>query len=86
MSLTTGYGIDNLTDCKIKNRYNGEVTIDHYGRKVPKHAHGTANLDWQASSSQIIRDNLDVQPEIELRTSSQIIKRVEGPIWSEEAG
>lgn len=32
------------------------VTTDHYGRKVPKHAHGTANLDRQTSSTMLIVD------------------------------
>ncbi len=56
MSLTIGYDIENLTDAKIKNSYKGDVTTDHYGRKVPKHAHGTANLNRQTSSTQIIMD------------------------------
>lgn len=56
MSLTIGYDIENLTDATIKNRYKGDVTTDHYGRKVPKHAHGTANLNRQTSSTQIIMD------------------------------
>ncbi len=56
MILTIGYDIDNLTDAKIKNIYKGEVTTDHYGRKVPKHAHGTANLNRPTSSTQIIID------------------------------
>ena len=54
--LTIGYDIDNLTDAKIRNNYRGEVTTDRYGRKVPKHAHGTANLHRQTSSTQIITD------------------------------
>ena len=54
MVLTVGYDIDNLTDSKIKSSYKGEITTDHYGRKVPKHAHGTANLGRQTSSTQII--------------------------------
>lgn len=54
MILTIGYDIDNLTNAKIRNHYKGEVTTDRYGRKVPKHAHGTANLDRQTSSTQII--------------------------------
>ena len=33
---------------------NGPVTTDYYGRQVPKHAHGTTNLDRQTSSSSII--------------------------------
>ena len=52
--LTIGYDIDNLTNAKIRNNYKGEVTTDHYGRKVPKHAHGTVNLNRQTSSTQII--------------------------------
>lgn len=52
--LTIGYDIENLTDAEIKDSYKGEVTTDHYGRKVPKHAHGTANLDCQTSSARII--------------------------------
>lgn len=54
--LTVGYDIENLTDPKIKNSYKGEVTTDHYGRKIPKHAHGTANLSRKTSSTQIIVD------------------------------
>lgn len=56
MVLTVGYDIDNLTNAEIRNNYKGEITIDHYGRKVPKHAHGTANLDKPTSSTQIIMD------------------------------
>lgn len=54
--LTIGYDIENLTNPEIWNKYKGEVTTDHYGRKVPKHAHGTANLKKQTSSSKIIID------------------------------
>lgn len=36
--------------------YTGEITIDRYGRKVPKHAHGTANLGRYTSSTRIIMD------------------------------
>lgn len=56
MVLTVGYDIDNLTDPKIRNSYKGEVTVDRYGRKVPKHAHGTANLNRPTSSTQLILD------------------------------
>ncbi len=50
--LTIGYDIENVTSDKIG--YKGEITIDRYGRKVPKHAHGTINLDHQTSSTKII--------------------------------
>lgn len=56
MTLTVGYDIDNLADPKIRNSYKGEVTTDRYGRRVPKHAHGTANLSCQTSSTRIITD------------------------------
>ena len=49
--LTVGYDIDNLTDPKIRKSYKGPVTTDRYGRKVPKHAHGTQNLKMPTSSS-----------------------------------
>ena len=49
--LTIGYDIENITD-----NYNGEITIDYYGRTIPKHAHGTINLDYKTSSSKIIQE------------------------------
>lgn len=52
--LTIGYDIENLTDPDRRRSYRGEVTTDRYGRKVPKHAHGTTNLDRQTSSTQLI--------------------------------
>ncbi len=49
--LTIGYDIENVTD-----DYNGSVTIDYYGRAIPKHAHGTINLEYKTSSSKIITE------------------------------
>ena len=49
--LTIGYDVDNLLDPERKKRYHGEVTIDHYGRAVPKHAHGTVNFPNKTSST-----------------------------------
>ena len=56
MVLTVGYDIENLTDPKRRNAYRGEVTTDPYGRKIPKHAHGTANLGRRTSSTRLITD------------------------------
>lgn len=56
MVLTVGYDIENLNDTKKSQEYQGEVTIDHYGRKVPKHAHGTTNLGRKTSSTKLITD------------------------------
>ena len=55
MVLTVGYDIENLTNQDIQ--YAGEITTDHYGRKIPKHAHGTINLDHHTSSTKIIMDS-----------------------------
>lgn len=46
--LTVGYDIENLKG----TAYTGEVTTDRYGRKIPKHAHGTVNLDGYTSSGE----------------------------------
>lgn len=54
--LTVGYDIDNLTDPDRRKNYHGEVTVDHYGRKIPKHAHGTANIGRQTSSTKLITE------------------------------
>ncbi len=56
LTLTIGYDIENLTNPETRRLYHGEITTDRYGRKVPKHAHGTANLKQQTSSSRIITD------------------------------
>ncbi len=52
--LTVGYDVENLTDPAKRARYQGEVTADFYGRLVPKHAHGTENLDGFTSSTRKI--------------------------------
>lgn len=52
--LTIGYDTESLTNPEIRAKYHGEVHIDHYGRQVPKHAQGTANLKMQTSSSMLI--------------------------------
>lgn len=45
--LTIGYDKDN------KN-YQGKMKIDHYGRKIPQHTHGTVHLDRLTASSRLI--------------------------------
>jgi DNA polymerase V len=56
MVLTIGYDVENLSNLEISKSYYGDVTTDYYGRKVPKHAHGTANLGRQTSSAKLIMD------------------------------
>ena len=52
--LEVGYDVDNLKNQAISSLYNGEITTDKYGRKVPKHAHGTINIDHQTASSKVL--------------------------------
>ena len=56
--LTVGYDIDNLNIPDIRESYTGEITKDHYGREVPKHAHGTINIDHKTSSSKVIMEHM----------------------------
>ena len=45
--LTVGYDKENCN-------YQGESTLDRYGRRIPKPAHGTTNLKFPTASSRII--------------------------------
>lgn len=54
LTLTVGYDIDNLRDPDRKKQYQGAVTTDRYGRQIPKHAHGTANLEEYTDSAKRI--------------------------------
>ncbi|MBE6648843.1 MAG: DNA methylase [Ruminococcaceae bacterium] len=56
--LIIGYDSGNLSDPKIRIRYSGEITIDHYGRPIPKHSHGTANLGGFISSTKKINESV----------------------------
>lgn len=56
--LTIGYDVENLMDPKKRREYKGEVTLDHYGRAVPKHAHGTANLGKRTASARLMTEAL----------------------------
>ena len=49
--LTVGYDIENLTNPEIAKTYSGPVVTDHYGRQVPKHGHGTVNLEEYTAST-----------------------------------
>lgn len=52
--LTVGYDIANLTDPQRRAQYRGPVVRDGYGRQVPQHAQGTANLPGFTSSAREI--------------------------------
>jgi DNA polymerase V len=50
--LTIGYDIENMKG----NHYSGETTTDRYGRRIPKHSQGTANLPCFSSSTKMITE------------------------------
>lgn len=52
--LTIGYDVENLK--QKSKKFQGQITTDRYGRKTPKHAHGTANLSFPTSSAKLISD------------------------------
>ena len=54
--INVGYDIENLKDEEKLRAYKGEIKTDHFGRRVPKHAHGTANIDKMTSSTRLIMD------------------------------
>ncbi len=62
--LTIGYDIENLTNPKISKLYTGEVTTDHYGRKIPKHSQGTENFKYTSSTKRIVQAVSDLYDRI----------------------
>lgn len=54
--LTVGYDVENLSDPERRKAYKGEITVDGYGREVPKHAHGTGNLPFSTASTKLTTD------------------------------
>lgn len=52
--ITIGYDAESLTRPEIRDRYRGKITSDHYGRPVPAHSHGTANLSEHTAGEEIV--------------------------------
>ena len=63
--LTIGFDRENMIYQKGEKQFRGEVATDRYGRKVPKHAHGTANLEkWTSSTKKIMEAVLELYDRI----------------------
>lgn len=56
LTLTVGYDADSLKN--PSKPYLGEVTMDHYGRAIPKHAHGSVNFPMHTSSTEEIMEGV----------------------------
>ena len=54
--LYIGYDSSSLTDSSIRTLYHGEVVYDHYGKAVPRPAHGSCRLQVHTSSASIISE------------------------------
>ncbi len=63
--LTVGYDIGNLSNPMAQDQGSGGVTTDRYGRKIPKHAHGSANLERSTSSARyLVKEVLELYDRI----------------------
>ncbi len=80
--LTIGYDIENLTDKSISSKYQGDVVVDRYGRKIPKHAHGTSNLrEYTSSTKEIVNVTMDlfdriINPDLTVRRINVVANKI----------
>ena len=80
LALTVGYDIENTAG----GSYHGETVTDRYGRKIPKHTHGTANLPRKTSSARSITDavlgvyDAKVNPKLSIRRLTITANRLVG--------
>ncbi len=80
--LTIGYDVENLTNSRISEKYTGEVVTDRYGRRIPKHSHGTQNLPKKTSSTSLILEAMTslfdriINPELLVRRINVVANRV----------
>ena len=57
--MTVGYDIENIQNPDKRRHYGGEVVVDRYGRQIPKHSHGSWNLDVYTASTKRIRQGAE---------------------------
>lgn len=71
--LTVGYDRESLTRPGIS--YRGPVVKDHYGRRIPKHAHGTVNLkEYTADNSGFTSSTAEIMQAV-LHLFDQIVNK-----------
>lgn len=90
--LTVGYDMENLLDPVRRSRYVGAVTTDHYGREIPKHAHGSHSFSRPNSSTRLFLEAVNqlcdriLDPELLVRriniTAANVV--AEGALPKEE--
>ena len=71
-----------VTAPERRKRYFGPVSVDHYGRQVPKEAHGSINLERHTSSGERIVDAMTqlfdrcVDPNLLIRRITGVVAHV----------
>lgn len=75
ITLTVGYDVENLLDPKRAENYCGQVKIDAYGRRIPKHTQLTINLKRYTSSSKRIIDYVLAEFDDNVNTSL-LVRRI----------
>ena len=88
--LTVGYDTENLTAPEGDEPYTGPVKEDHYGRLVPKPAHGSENLPRTSSSRQIMAAMLRlfdrvVNPRLSVRRMYVVANHLRPEDYTDEA-
>ena len=64
ITLTVGYDIENLQDPERRRLYKGPVVTDRYGRKIPKHAHGTIHTEHTSSTRLLTEKTMELYDRI----------------------
>ena len=89
LTLTIGYDVENLTNRPKGEGYSGPVVTDRYGRQIPKHSHGTANLERRMSSARRIMEAVTelfdriAEPRLlvrRLNISANFLEREDAPV------
>ncbi|SDA20677.1 DNA polymerase V [Ruminococcus sp. YE71] len=81
ITLVIGYDRKSLSDGHGRS-YRGAVVTDHYGRVIPKHAHGTENIDHYTSSTSLLCETVlriydrVVDPELLIRRVNVVAENV----------
>ena len=90
--LSIGYDRESFSDPEFRKNYKGVIVKDHYGREVPKHAHGTANLPFPTSSTKLIMEAVTelydriIQPQLLVRRINICAGRVLPEAEAKRAG
>ncbi len=89
ITLTIGYDRESLNRPGV--HYEGEIVADHYGRSIPRHAHGTANLPRHNASETLITEAVMalfvkiVDPALLVRrinlTAAHILREEDAPVY-----